>query len=66
MYMQIIAFGSFTPMVRAAYTHHKTMVVVLKAPLIVFTFYTHSGAFFIRNNRARRAREIFRAILKKI
>ena len=44
-------------MVRAAYTHHKTMVVVLKAPLIVFTFYTHSGAFFIRNIRARRARK---------
>ena len=53
-------------MVRAAYTHHKTMVVVLKAPLIVFTFYTHSGAFFIRNNRARRARKIFGTLLKKI
>ena len=66
MYIPIIAFGSFTPMVRAAYTHHKTMVVVLKAPLIVFTFYTCSGAFFIRNNRARRARKKIGVILKKI
>ena len=46
-------------MVRAAYTHHKTMIDVLKAPLIVFTFYTRSGAFFIRNNPRPKGAENF-------